>query len=1225
MEIYMKNIPASTKDTKLKLELAAVLHAPPFRNPSEELFNFGVFLIQQRKRGPWRTGFLTLPSNEIAELFLQTYGGPSPRHSFVLDTTRVQFQVSNRGARPQVLERIRREPFQDPREAFAREQREAELQALQVRISTIQFGWECRDQVYSVEWETACHARLAFDGERREFRVRMDQGGLFSDTRIIAIRVSQIYYISATVDNDSRRPTIVFSLIHPPALESESTLSQLASLFSSNAKPPRQRWSSFNDSDDLAAIMPYVSLSIRLECESVEDLRNFREFADAAHTRVGSDLCPVERRGLFSDTVREDYSLWIQRLPWTVAFQIEALLRSWLLNMREALSLRDHVERVLRAKGRAYTAALLRDFTSHAKALYWYGEAQPGAEPSLQTHLNASWSDPVTHLFQSVEAQFVYKPVAAHAPAVDAPATFQCFHVSITPTTMILEGPFPERSNRVIRMYWQNEECFLRVSFQDENRLQFRFDREVDGRSFINRRFRGVLRDGITIAGAHFSFLAYSQSALKEHAVWFVKPFRHRDGHGVECYVDATTIIENLGNFRVSFDTTLIHCPARYAARIAQAFTATDASITVDVDQIERGEDLEDATGNYCFTDGVGTISRELAREIWRSVRERGRRSRPDRTYPRAYQVRFQGSKGMLSVDHTLSGRKIVIRPSMTKFEANQSSTIEVARAFDRPGPYFLNRPLIMLLEGLGVSYETLQALQDAAVYDAQQSVTSLERSARLLEAHGLGVSFRLTSAMLGLHKLGLDPLNDDVFWRQAMDFAINHVLRELKHHARIPVPSLDSWTLVGVADVHGELQEGEIFACIDSPTESCLIYLEGPCLISRSPTIHPGDVQVVHAIGRPPAGSALAKESLRNTVVFSIQGERPLPSCLGGGDLDGDLYNVTTRRDLLPSRTYEPASYEPATKKLVEHECTMEDVADFVAEYISSDTLGIIATTWLKIADQSADGILDQDCLKLAALHSHAVDYPKSGQPVPVDQIPKLKSITKPDWSAPETISRGNEDYYPSTKAIGKLFRSIDLPAVQTVQRVARRQRRHMHNANQDDEYADVLELLHDETPMDDRTAVAVQERISEFISPDEYDGDFIRRIWDLYKSYTSQLRAICADHTLEHKRSAMLTEEEVVIGTIVAKCSQPRKRKDLMSQMREQTATLVSSVKEELSGDDEIPPETSLQRAWIAYKLANIEGEAFGARSFSWVALGSIFDAIKEIEDEDRALARR
>ncbi len=870
----MKNIPSSTKDTKLKLELANILHVPPFRDPTETLFNFNIFLFKQRKRGPWRAGALTLPSESIGSLFLQLYGGPSPLHSLLIDTTRVQFHASNRPVRRDVVERILRTPFQDPREAHAREEMEAELKALQARISTIQFGCECRDQVYSVEWEKITPARLGFDGERREFRICMDQGGLFSDTRIIAIRVNAVYHVSATFDDTSRRPIIFFSLTHPPTFESESAVSLFASILTATSnKPTRSRWSSFDDGDDEhALIAPYTSLAIRLECESIDDLRVFRQFVDAAHLRVYNDAYPVVRRGLFSSVTRAEYHLWMTTLPWTVAFQIEALVRSWLINMAEALSLRGDVDRALTARGVAYTAALLRDFASHAKALYWYGGTQPGAESTFQTQLEAAWSDPVTHLFSLVEVAFVYKPVEPSASR-DASAPFQCLHVTITPTTMILEGPFPERSNRVMRTYFRNQECFIRVSFQDENRLQFRFDRDVDGRGFINRRVRGVLRDGITIAGAHFRFLAYSQSALKEHAVWFVKPFRHRDEQGNEHFVDATTIIQDLGNFRVSFDPDLVRCPARYAARISQAFTATDASISVSVEQLEAEADIKDSTEKHNFTDGVGTISPELAKDIWRALRERGRRGCRDRTYPRAYQVRFQGSKGMLSVDYTLSGRAIVVRPSMIKFEAPQSLEIEVARAFDKPGPYFLNRPLIMLLEGLGVPYETFKHLQDDAVHNAQESVTSLERSARLLEAHGLGVPFRLTSAMLGLHKLGLGPLDGDVFWRQMMDFAVNHVLRELKHHARIPVPGKESWTLVGVADVHQQLREGEVFACVDSPNESSLIYLEGPTLISRSPTIHPGDVQVVQAIGRPPAGTPLAKENLRNTVVFSTQG----------------------------------------------------------------------------------------------------------------------------------------------------------------------------------------------------------------------------------------------------------------------------------------------------------------------------------------------------------------
>jgi RNA-dependent RNA polymerase len=38
----------------------------------------------------------------------------------------------------------------------------------------------------------------------------------------------------------------------------------------------------------------------------------------------------------------------------------------------------------------------------------------------------------------------------------------------------------------------------------------------------------------------------------------------------------------------------------------------------------------------------------------------------------------------------------------------------------------------------------------------------------------------------------------------------------------------------------------------------------------------------------------------------------------------------------------------------------------------------------WLIIADLSQDG---EDCITLANLHSNTVDYPKSGQPVPLEE----------------------------------------------------------------------------------------------------------------------------------------------------------------------------------------------------------------------------------------------
>ena len=83
---------------------------------------------------------------------------------------------------------------------------------------------------------------------------------------------------------------------------------------------------------------------------------------------------------------------------------------------------------------------------------------------------------------------------------------------------------------------------------------------------------------------------------------------------------------------------------------------------------------------------------------------------------------------------------------------------------------------------------------------------------------------------------------------------------------------------------------------------------------------------------------------------------------------------------------------------------------------------VGLIATTWLIMADRTPDFVNDSECLYLAALHSAAVDYPKSGIPVHHTDVPKLQG-KKPDWSAPETMTGSSENYYPSKRAVGLLF----------------------------------------------------------------------------------------------------------------------------------------------------------------------------------------------------------
>lgn len=52
------------------------------------------------------------------------------------------------------------------------------------------------------------------------------------------------------------------------------------------------------------------------------------------------------------------------------------------------------------------------------------------------------------------------------------------------------------------------------------------------------------------------------------------------------------------------------------------------------------------------------------------------------------------------------------------------------------------------------------------------------------------------------------------------------------------------------------------------------------------------------------------------------------------------------------------------------------------------NDNLGMIANAHLVRADLSADGARCWECLQLAALHSKAVDFPKSGVPAEVPKV---------------------------------------------------------------------------------------------------------------------------------------------------------------------------------------------------------------------------------------------
>ncbi|KAJ7592653.1 RNA-dependent RNA polymerase [Mycena floridula] len=602
-------------------------------------------------------------------------------------------------------------------------------------------------------------------------------------------------------------------------------------------------------------------------------------------------------------------------------------------------------------------------------------------------------------------AKDAQRQIAVETASLD-PDLALCYQLYLTPTAQILEGPYPDKSNRVLRLYPGFHHHFLRVTFTDEGgesrRIRKPWGANFDHNQFVQVHVGGFLKQGFSFAGREWKWLAYSQSALKESQMLYMCSFNSPDG----TFVTPQMIRNQLGIF-----DKVINQPAKYGARMAQAFSATNASIQIESKYVERIPDIE--CGSYCFTDGAGELSEDMAADIWHALTKRRGRTAP----PSAFQARYGGCKGVWTVNHELAGKVLRIRPSQEKF-ASSSITFDVAATSKRPGVTYLNRPLIKLLEDLGVAPQTFLDIQRKAVQGLEVALTGYSLAGNMLGENNLASSFRGAALFTNLYEmLDIDfnssPKDNIDFFKRAAMVGITHCLRDIKFRARILV---EGPTLIGVCDVWNILKEGEIYVNQDNFKRKGRTALQGKVLVTRSPVIHPGDVQFAQAIG--PVDPASPLFHLVNVVVFSARGSRPLPSMLGGGDLDGDLFNVITNEDLFPTKIMEAGSYDAVDPDKLTRPSEMDDVADFVVY----DAVGQISTRHLTIADQSPEGSLDPRCYQLAQFASDAVDFVKSGVPVNTEKLPKADSKSfKPDF-----LAAAHDQQYPSKKVLGQMFRSV-------------------------------------------------------------------------------------------------------------------------------------------------------------------------------------------------------
>ncbi|PCD44887.1 hypothetical protein AU210_000337 [Fusarium oxysporum f. sp. radicis-cucumerinum] len=610
------------------------------------------------------------------------------------------------------------------------------------------------------------------------------------------------------------------------------------------------------------------------------------------------------------------------------------------------------------------------------------------------------------------------------------------FKAMVTPTRVLLSGPEPDSKNRVLRKYHENNDYFLRVLFCEEDGQDLNFHPKVDNEP-IFARFRHVMDEGITIAGRKFDFLGFSHSSLRSHSAWFSAPFTDSN---FERQTPAA-ILQALGDF------SEIRVPAKCAARIGQAFSETPYAIPI----FETGichrfiPDVKSEDGTRVFSDGVGTISREALEEIWPYLSMRA-------AVPTCLQIRWGGCKGMLSLDTRLKGRVFYIRQeSMMKFPSDDLRELGICDASSKPLRLVLNRQMIKILEDMGTTNDWFFRLQNNALDILRNATADATNTSYFLDYQAIGVNMGLPKLVKQLEKMGIDYRRDK-FLKSAVEHVVLRELRLLKHKARIPVNQ--GVTLFGVMDETGFLDADEVFVTYDKThgvyrgRRINSMLKDGQIIVTRSPALHPGDIQIVNQV-TPPQGHPL--QSLQNCIVFSQKGKRDLPSMLSGGDLDGDLYNIIWDPDALPDNYFLPADYPRVKPKPLDRPVKPQDIADFFVDFMRTDILGMIATRHVVLADYHEQGTTHPDCISLAGMHSTAVDFSKTGIPVDVKALPKnppfrpdflatappLKTYEKgqiahlrdddEDDNADDGMTRYKAKYYESDKILGRLYRNVD------------------------------------------------------------------------------------------------------------------------------------------------------------------------------------------------------
>ena len=496
MDCFMRNIPFTVDEIQLNRALQPTLHGPDFEPVFQggAPYDYRIQLFKGKRRGQSHDGcgIITVPTEAIGLRLIEL-------GSTIVDGRPVFFTRSKKPALPGRVAMVQR-PYQDPVVREREEQRRAEL-ATQIDINWVQCCWAGFGEV-SIEWQSQGSWLVSFDHSNRAIVLQL------GSWRVV-IRNTTIDSIEADGD------FVHLSLDVPPTLEvvpeADNDFLELNALREALDVEPlrllRDRQTMLEEGQE--TIIPFVNVLRFRFANSNSGVDEFRSKMRLIGRRVHAYRgTKPSCRGLFTSHTLGELEEWCEHQEYQIAFQVHAILSKRLIAPAMLLDLVPALGQIIQDLKPEEVADILTRF----------GQLISEPEEGMD-----KWN-PRKFLEFCIENRPTNVSRRVVSPE-EAPRLFECYYVTITPTSQLLGGPIPETSNRVLRWYSDYQHHFLRVNFAEEDGNNLRLDRDVDNAKFVQKRFGGVLKDGIKVAGRRFEFLAYSQSALRAHAAWFISPF----------------------------------------------------------------------------------------------------------------------------------------------------------------------------------------------------------------------------------------------------------------------------------------------------------------------------------------------------------------------------------------------------------------------------------------------------------------------------------------------------------------------------------------------------------------------------------------------------------------------------------------------------------------------------------------------------------------------------